>query len=1571
MAGAFRIAEGYVEVTADQSSYDRSMDRLKSEKHQVKVGLVLDRESDFRTQLARLTQSRTVKVVAALDKTALSRLKLTDYKVNVIPVIPDAALQRIRTQLDRLTADRNIVIRPQVDTRVAADELRNLTARRVARIGVNVDTRVAADDLANLTRRRTLSVVANANTTEARARIDALARTRRVDLDVNVRGGALSSLASLGSSSGGLGGLAKSILSLKTAAVGAFPMLASLGESLIQMGPAAAVAVPAVLSLVTAFAAIKIGTGGVGGAIKAALAPATSSGSAAASSLRAVQNAQEALGKATQGVRDAEVNAAAARVKAARDIRDAQQALGSTVQEVADANHAAIESVASAERDLTNAQKAAKQAQEDLTQARKDAASELEDLANQLADSQLSQRQDVLALQDAQAQLNADKAAGSAVTAEQMAKDQLAYDQAVQQLAEQQLQTKRLTDQNTAAAKAGVEGSSQVVAAKQGISDANQAIADKTQALADAQHAADEAASDGADRISKAERDLSDARAAATKAATDGARSIADANQAVADAARSLADAQTAGASAVNKTADALAKLAPNARSFVAAIVAQRGAWSALRLDVQNALFQGLSTSFTAMANSSLPVLHAGLVGTAGVLSTMARNAMSAVTNLAKTGTLRQMFSGITAGLKPLSRIPGQFVTALAQLSTAASPAFKRLTTAAGNSADSIMKKLDKAFKNGSLTDAINKGIGIAKAFGKVIGDAFGLVGNVMKAASAGGGDALGMIGALLKELRQVTASKGMQEAMTSVFKVVSQVSKLLAGSIGKVVVQLFQGFAKIAPAISKMLNGLGDITPLLGGILLATNPILGIFVLLAPILEKLAKPISKLIGAVGPLLDLLSDFAGDLMTALAPVIGALIDVLSSVLGTLGPIFKQVAPILLGVIRSIAGPLANVIKSMIPMIKPLIGIMAALDLALLPLVPSVMKLMQPISQLAIALANLAIHILTPLLPLVTGVATVIAKVLGAAISLLVPILTTVIGWITKFTTILTTAVDWVVAKFQWLYDTLVGHSIIPDLVNAIIGWFGTLWNKAKTIFATMVRDVVAIWNGLWSTVRTVWNRFWSGLSGAISSARSWIGNAFSGIRNTVTGTWTGLWNDVRNGFTIVVNAVTSKISSFASGTKRVFTSLRDSLGSIWSGIEGKFSSPVKFMVNTVYNNGIRKMWDTIASKVGLPQLPQIKLGFNTGGVVPGTGTRDTVDAKLTPGERVLSLPQVAQLGGHRGIDAMLGHDHPAGTGGNPTTAQERKIRQPIPHYGLGGIVDTLKDVGSSVAGAVSSGASWAKNLVVGGLKAAAQKAITSLVQPLINRIPSGGVGDLMKGMSSTALKGILGTLGKQDAKAVGGPAVQRALAWAKGQGGKPYQWAGNGNPSWDCSGLMSAIESVIRGEAPHRRWATGAFSGSTAPPGWVRNLVSPFMIGITNAGVGHTAGTLAGVNVESRGGAGVINGPHARGYNDPLFTSRYGFQPATTFDSGGLLAPGATVAVNKTKQPERILSAEHTAKLDAMLDHAARTGGTPDVTVNMTVNSLAMPSPTERRAWSTAMAKDISEAIRKRDRGLA
>jgi hypothetical protein len=153
---------------------------------------------------------------------------------------------------------------------------------------------------------------------------------------------------------------------------------------------------------------------------------------------------------------------------------------------------------------------------------------------------------------------------------------------------------------------------------------------------------------------------------------------------------------------------------------------------------------------------------------------------------------------------------------------------------------------------------------------------------------------------------------------------------------------------------------------------------------------------------------------------------------------------------------------------------------------------------------------------------------------------------------------------------------------------------------------------------------------------------------------------------------------------------------------------------------------------------------------------------------------------------------------------------------------------------------------------------------------------------------------------------LGGPGVAKALKWARGQHGKPYIWGGVGPRGYDCSGFMSAITNVIKGRRPYSRlYSTHSFGASSGPGGFVRNRKSGFMVGVTDAGVGHMAGTLGRVNVESRGSRGVVVGSAARGYSNGLFSRRYGL---AKFDQGGVLPPGFTPAYNGTGKPEYVFT---------------------------------------------------------------
>ncbi|KAB1149231.1 hypothetical protein F7R91_05590 [Streptomyces luteolifulvus] len=1441
MAGSFRIAEGFVEVTADESGYDRAMQRLRAKKN--KVGITL--ELDDSAALAKLRQfadqhARTVlKAVIDADLSA-------------------SAARRVSQQLDRLTADRVVNIRATVDTRVAAEELRNLTQRRRVRLGVDVDTRVAADELANLTRRRQVRVVADVDTAAAAARLAALTRTRTVNVRVD---GAGAGAASVGLLSTRLAGLAAMALS-------ALPTVASLASSIAQMGPAAAVAVPALGSLVTMGATLAVGLHGIGNAFQAAFSSGTKGAASTAAAGRALEAAHLNVARAARALKEAEADAARQIVDAQKRVKDAVEDVRDAEVQAAADRKAALQRVADAERALAEAQKDARKAQEDLTEARKKAAEELEDLNNRLADAELDQRQAVLDLRDAEENLAAVKAKGSAATAEELEQAQLGYDRANQRLKEQQTETARLREETAAANEAGVQGSETVQAAQDKVADSQRNVSDRTRDVRDAQAEAAKVAKDGAESVRDAQERLAEAQQGVADAQVAAARQVRAAQESLADAQRSVNTAQAQGAAQTDKFAEAMAKLSPNAREFVNSIRRLGPAFSDLRMEVQDRLFRGLGDSVSRMASAALPALRSGLGGMADVLNGMARNLMDTFTRLADQGLLKRMFDGFTNGMKPLEKIPGQLGQAFVQLSIAAAPAFERITKAMAGSADRISQKLTDAFESGRLQEAIDHGIDMAKRFGRLLADAFGTLKNIFGAASAGGADALTTLGDAFKELRRVTGLPEMQDSLRRIFRAFHEIASLVTSVVGAALAGLLPILAPFADAI-------------------------------ASIAENVKGPLTSFF-----------QFVGEHST----IFGALATAVLSI----------AAGMKLWALGTAAVATAQAILS---------TVMAA----------------SPFTWIALAVIGLAgafayaWHESETFRDIVTGVWDAVKTAFSATLD-----------WIKEY----------IVEPFQWLYDKLVGHSIIPDLVRGIIGWFTSLWTKTKEIFTGLKSWLVDTWKNLWGSIRARWDSFWSGLKSAVSGAWKWVRDSVSGLRTAISGTWNGLWNGARDKISSIFTTIRSKISDFKAAMKLAFSTLRDSLGTIWNGVKSKIASPVKFVVGTVYNNGIRRMWNSIAGKISSSiTLPTISLGFSTGGVVPGQrSNRDSVPAMLAPGERVLSNTEVDRLGGYRAIDAMLGKDRPTGTGGNPTSTQERKRRQPVPGFADGGIIGTVTD---AIGGTVGSIASWAKDVVVGGLKSAARKALSALVRPLINRIPQSGIGNLMRGLANKAVDGMLGWFGNEDKKAVGGPAVQRGLSWAKTQNGKPYQWGGNGNPSWDCSGLVSAIESVIRGESPHRRWATGAFSGTSGPSGWVRNLNSPYMIGITNAGVGHTAGTIGGVNVESRGGDGVIIGRGARGYNDSLFTSRWGYAPATKYDAGGLLAKGATLAINKTREPERIL----TPAQNALFEELVRGGRGGAVTIErLEVNIDGTLDLTNRQALqrlANSMPGYMNEALRK------
>jgi hypothetical protein len=255
----------------------------------------------------------------------------------------------------------------------------------------------------------------------------------------------------------------------------------------------------------------------------------------------------------------------------ADSVRSAIASLANTRATAADGARRSAESIASAERDLGRAQKEALAAQEDITRAREEAKQALEDLDSQVNNNALSIRQANLDLADAKKALDA--VSNLPVDARARVEAQLAYDQAKQQLDDLTLRQGRLATEKATADKAGIEGSTQVAAAQQKIAAAQE-------------------------RVQDAERAVADARTAAAEQARQSAFSIAQAQQAVVSAQRSAAAAIQTSTTDAGTSADTLreklAGLSPAGQAFARFVFGLKDDFAQLRQAAEAGFLPGL-----------------------------------------------------------------------------------------------------------------------------------------------------------------------------------------------------------------------------------------------------------------------------------------------------------------------------------------------------------------------------------------------------------------------------------------------------------------------------------------------------------------------------------------------------------------------------------------------------------------------------------------------------------------------------------------------------------------------------------------------------------------------------------------------------------------------------------------------------------------------------------------------------------------------------------------------------------------------------------------------------------------
>lgn len=140
--------------------------------------------------------------------------------------------------------------------------------------------------------------------------------------------------------------------------------------------------------------------------------------------------------------------------------------------------------------------------------------------------------------------------------------------------------------------------------------------------------------------------------------------------------------------------------------------------------------------------------------------------------------------------------------------------------------------------------------------------------------------------------------------------------------------------------------------------------------------------------------------------------------------------------------------------------------------------------------------------------------------------------------------------------------------------------------------------------------------FPTAVNGQISPALTTLGGALWNVKATGVDP---VFMGIQSGLQTVVGA-------FGTGVNAITAQ--------WSRVREATASPVRFTIQSVFNDGLVGMWNSVAELLGVSRMAAYPVRFATGGLVSGPGgpTDDKVPALLSDGEYVVNAAAVNRIG---------------------------------------------------------------------------------------------------------------------------------------------------------------------------------------------------------------------------------------------------------------------------------------------------------------------------------------------------
>lgn len=558
--------------------------------------------------------------------------------------------------------------------------------------------------------------------------------------------------------------------------------------------------------------------------------------------------------------------------------------------------------------------------------------------------------------------------------------------------------------------------------------------------------------------------------------------------------------------------------------------------------------------------------------------------------------------------------------------------------------------------------------------------------------------------------------------------------------------------------------------------------------------------------------------------------------------------------------------------------------------------------------------------------------------------------------------------------WNWISEAISNHwnAWIKPVLNAIKFFLTNVLGPAfKWLYENVIRPV---WNFIGTIIHGAWNNVIKPIFNTIKGfLENTLGPAFRWLKdNVIDPVWNGIKTIIRNVWTNGIKPIFDTIMQVLKGDfKGAFQTAKDAIDRIWKGVANVVRKPINFVIGTVYNDGIRKVFNKVAGIVGINKLDAAneipafaKGGLHKGGwALVGEEGPELVNF-ANPGRIYTASETQAMLAGQ--AQAPAGAFDGLNAAGALSPA----------HAGIGGfwgnLGEGIKTAARKVGDTMKKGLDWVR----GGLAKAAEWVLNPLLDNLGSDLGSQGFGGMASGLAKKAIEGAISWLKGEDSQ-------------ASSDGGAMFYDGPLGSFAKPANGPITSGFGASRGRYPHAGIDFAVGIGSAVRSmlnGVVRKIGWNAVTGRTGKGMvvdhanglssyyGHLSAwgkkpgdqVSAGERIASSGNTGRSTGPHLHA---ELWNKGKPFNfMSYLYDSGGVLPTGLRMIANASNKPEAILSNSQWKNMSTLANQAAQSmgSGTDAESLRYALHGMEIKMQTES---GTVFAKLVNKGVNDLTRG--